>query len=142
MHQPGWCLQDQGCGHIRWAVRGRGHCWEQPTMGSQIALKHAMSFVEPYPPSWNTLAHTTTTTSLRLLSSLKPTVDPLEVLRAQKRMGKDLISALCACMLSHLVMSDSVQPHELYSLPGSSVHGILQERILEWVATPSSRGPS
>ena len=26
------------------------------------------------------------------------------------------------------------------SLPGSSVHGILQARILEWVATPSSRG--
>ena len=26
------------------------------------------------------------------------------------------------------------------SLPGSSVHGILQERILEWVAIPSSRG--
>ena len=28
------------------------------------------------------------------------------------------------------------------SLPGSSVHGILQERILEWVALPSSRGSS
>ena len=26
------------------------------------------------------------------------------------------------------------------SLPGSSVHGILQARILEWVATPSSSG--
>ena len=26
-----------------------------------------------------------------------------------------------------------------YSLPGSSVHGILQARILEWVAMPSSR---
>ena len=26
------------------------------------------------------------------------------------------------------------------SPPGSSVHGILQERILEWVAMPSSRG--
>ena len=25
--------------------------------------------------------------------------------------------------------------------PGSSVHGILQARILEWVAMPSSRGP-
>ena len=25
-----------------------------------------------------------------------------------------------------------------YSLPGSSVHGILQVRILEWVARPSS----
>ena len=26
------------------------------------------------------------------------------------------------------------------NLPGSSVHGILQERILEWVAFPFSRG--
>ena len=26
------------------------------------------------------------------------------------------------------------------SLPGSSVHGILQARILEWVAIPFSRG--
>ena len=30
-------------------------------------------------------------------------------------------------------VSDSLQP------PGSSVHGILQARILEWVAIPSSR---
>ena len=29
-----------------------------------------------------------------------------------------------------------------YSLPGSSVHGILQARILEWVVMPSSRGSS
>ena len=29
-----------------------------------------------------------------------------------------------------------------YSLPGSSVHGILQARIPEWVAMPSSRGSS
>ena len=28
------------------------------------------------------------------------------------------------------------------SLPGPSVHGILQARILEWVAMPSSRGSS
>ena len=28
------------------------------------------------------------------------------------------------------------------SLPGSSVHGILQARILEWVAMPSLRGSS
>ena len=27
-----------------------------------------------------------------------------------------------------------------YSLPSSSVHGILQVRILEWVAMTSSRG--
>ena len=30
----------------------------------------------------------------------------------------------------------------LWSPPGSSVHGILQPRILEWVAMPSSRGSS
>ena len=29
-----------------------------------------------------------------------------------------------------------------HSLPGSSVHGILPARILEWVAVPSSRGSS
>ena len=29
-----------------------------------------------------------------------------------------------------------------YSRPGSSVHGILQARTLEWVAVPSSRGSS
>ena len=28
------------------------------------------------------------------------------------------------------------------SPPGSSVHGILQARILEWIAMPSSRGSS
>ena len=29
-----------------------------------------------------------------------------------------------------------------HSPPGSSVHGILQVRIVEWVAMPSSRGSS
>ena len=29
-----------------------------------------------------------------------------------------------------------------YSLPGSSIHGILQARMLEWVAMSSSRGSS
>ena len=32
--------------------------------------------------------------------------------------------------------------HMDYSPPGSSVHGILQARILEWIAMPSSRGSS
>ena len=30
----------------------------------------------------------------------------------------------------------------VYSLPGSSVHGILQARILEWVTISFSRGSS
>ena len=32
-----------------------------------------------------------------------------------------------------------VWPHELVTCPGSSVHGIPQARILEWVAIPFSR---
>ena len=44
----------------------------------------------------------------------------------------------CA-VLSRSVTSDSATP-EHCSPPGSSVHGILQARILEWVAMPSSRG--
>ena len=38
-------------------------------------------------------------------------------------------------------MSDSCNPMDC-SLPGSSGHEILQERILEWVAIPFSRGSS
>ena len=38
-------------------------------------------------------------------------------------------------------MSDSLQPHGLYSLPGSSVHGILQARILEQLPFPSPGDP-
>ena len=40
---------------------------------------------------------------------------------------------------SHSVVSDSWTPRTI-TPPGSSVHGILQPRILEWVAMPSSRG--
>ena len=35
-------------------------------------------------------------------------------------------------------MSDSLEPMDC-GLPGFSVHGILQARILEWVAIPFSR---
>ena len=32
------------------------------------------------------------------------------------------------------VVSDSLPPHGLYSLLGSSICGVLQVRVLEWVA--------
>ena len=43
--------------------------------------------------------------------------------------------------VSWSVMSDSLCPRDC-SPPGSSVHGILQAKILEWVAIPFSRGSS
>ena len=44
----------------------------------------------------------------------------------------------CVCV-SCSVLSDSLWPH---GLKGSSVHEILQARILDWVAIPFSRGSS
>ena len=45
------------------------------------------------------------------------------------------------CVPSCLSLSDSFQPVD-YSPRSSSVPGILQARILEWIAVPSSRGSS
>ena len=45
----------------------------------------------------------------------------------------NLFQNRCLC----LVMSQPLRPLD-YSLPGSSVHGIFQARILEWVAISSS----
>ena len=42
------------------------------------------------------------------------------------------------CMQSCLTLCNPTD----HSLPGSSVHGILQAKILEWVAMSSSRGSS
>ena len=44
-------------------------------------------------------------------------------------------------VLSHSVMSDSVQPHRPYVAHQAPLSmGILQARILEWIAMPSSSG--
>ena len=48
------------------------------------------------------------------------------------------ISCCCLVVQSCLTLCDPVD----YSPPGSSVHGILQARILEWAAIPFSRGSS
>ena len=44
-------------------------------------------------------------------------------------------SSICGCAQSCMMLCDPMN----YSLPGSSVHGILQARILEWVAISSFR---
>ena len=50
------------------------------------------------------------------------------------------INYMCVCLVSQLCLTLC---NPLDSCPsGSSVHGILQTRILEWFAMPSSRGSS
>ena len=48
---------------------------------------------------------------------------------------------VCVCVKSLQSCPTLYNPKD-YRLPGSSVHRILQARILEWVAVPSSRGSS
>ena len=47
----------------------------------------------------------------------------------------------CCCLVTSIVSDRLCDPMDC-SPPGSSVHGILQARVLEWVAMPSSRGSS
>ena len=53
----------------------------------------------------------------------------------------DLSCSVRESVVSHSVVSHSSRLH-VSSPPGSSVHGILQARMLEWVAMLSSRGSS
>ena len=52
-----------------------------------------------------------------------------------------LLLVCCCCCLVAESSPTLFDPMDC-SLPGSSVHGILQARILQWVAIPSSRGSS
>ena len=58
-------------------------------------------------------------------------------------MKKKILICYCRCVCAKLLQSclTLCDPMDC-SLPGSSVHGISQARILEWVAMPSSRGSS
>ena len=60
-------------------------------------------------------------------------------------LSNSLDNLTCMCVLSHSVMSNSCPTLcDLmdYILPGSSISGILQARILEWVDIPFFRGSS
>ena len=52
-----------------------------------------------------------------------------------------VLSCFSQLMTAWKVLEDIMRPFGLCP-PGSSVHEILQARIMEWVAMPSSRGSS
>ena len=70
---------------------------------------------------------------------------PPRILEIKTKITKwDLIKIKNFCTTketSHSVLSDCFNPIDC-SLPGSSVHGVSQARILEWVAISFSRGSS
>ena len=52
--------------------------------------------------------------------------------------GQVFLVSVC---VSHSIISNSLQPHGLYSLSDSSVHGIFQAIILEWIAISRVSSP-
>ena len=59
----------------------------------------------------------------------------------RKLLGLHSSQHICCCCLVAKSCPTLREPMD-GSRPGSSVHGIIQARILEWVAMPSSRGSS
>ena len=70
-----------------------------------------------------------------MISSFLPTTSP-----SHSHKGVPSFSWNCPHVLSRF-SHVSLRPYGL-SPPGSSVHGILQARVLEWVAMPASMGSS
>ena len=60
---------------------------------------------------------------------------------AQLQNPKWLHAVLCVVSVTSVMFNSLHDPMDC-RLPGSSVHGILQERTLEWVVISSSRGSS
>ena len=77
--------------------------------------------------------HPSFLTGLCLYQGLKSHLLLLE----ERAVPPHLLGLLRACLVPSIV--SLCDPMDC-SPPGSSVHGILQARILEWVAMPSSRG--
>ena len=69
------------------------------------------------------------------MAALVPANFEIDGKEPKRLMWQDLLLISCS------VMSDSCDPMNC-SPPGSSVHGISQERILEWVVIFYSRGSS
>ena len=63
----------------------------------------------------------------------RPAINLKDTISFQPRVEPVIFQHVCRS-----VMADSLRPHGLLST-GSSVHGIFQARILEWVAMPSAR---
>ena len=109
--------------------------WPGPTLSVHVAIRSTGELIHPWGEGW-------------LEGCINTPVPPLPQGRTRKhtcshKLGSThfllrginewvLVAQLCKTLCN---LRDC-------SPPGSSVHGILQARILEWVATPFSRGSS
>ena len=76
------------------------------------------------------------------LLKLPPAYETFDNLVERQFWVQEVADRVLACMLSWLQLCPTLCNPMDCSPPGSSVHGILQARILEWIAMPSSRASS
>ena len=88
---------------------------------------------------WNHIQNPTIEKNDKVISDHKVSNVCKECTFYTKDCNTDRCLSVCACEAASV--SDCLRPHGLQPTR-SSVHGILQARILEWVAIPSSRGSS
>ena len=127
-----------------------------PGVWSCLYLSYSMALSPPdlysnvdYPgnPFWNCTSacqHTLILSLLRLFSLYHSLSTMLYIFSDLIWFIICTLCCVCVCVcvcVSCSVVSHSATPMD-YSPPGFSVHGVLQARILEWVATAFSRGSS
>ena len=102
--------------------------WES-NINISFSFFHLWSLLHIVPSAWKALSTNPLATPFTWLTFLWSST---------QRDLPPLPSSVC---VSCSVMSNPLRPMD-WSRPGSSVHGILQARILEWVAISFSRGSS
>ena len=124
-----------------WGWKKCWSCWKWQNVGGLGAFLASWPEGERYGRQWGMSEGPRERMSW---SKLKAETE-IEIRKWQCKEGQGLdcskriyIHTSCKLLQSCLTLCDPMD----HSLPGSSVHGILQARILEWVVMPSSRGSS
>ena len=100
--------------------------------------------VETVPPAYTDRLSLTVPQGSPLFSSLLGTLDDLVLEEPKENLTCFLLSflpLLCSCVLVTQLCLTHCDPMDC-SLPGPFVHGLLQARLLEWVAISYSRESS
>ena len=104
--------------------------------------------VPDMPGNWNNLQKGTLGTALGITQQTRATLPCVSVMNQPPFLTSKIYIRACSSILLCVCTSESLQSSPALFDPmdcswsGSSVHGILQARILEWVAMPASRGSS
>ena len=126
-------LQGPSGSEIKGRVRGRGRCCLQ-SWTIRVLKTYQLQVQKIKKNTWTILLILLSITGFQTMLYF------CAKLRVVGRAGADVVSPsfVCSVTQSCWTLCDPLD----HSLPGSSVHRILQAKILEWVAISTSRGSS